>query len=93
MTDPLEIRSPSLPKVGETPPLSGNWKGEGPGRGFQDLLETIQRLRLGGEVLPAAEDPVRSLEEALGNAGEAHRKIMDLSRELESAFRRALGDS
>jgi hypothetical protein len=71
---------PSLQKKGD---LEGSPK-------FADLLETLQRFRINGDSDRNPEAKLLEFGEALEKADEAHRTVMDLSRQLENAYKKAL---
>ena len=60
-------------------------------KNFQELLESLQRIRLTGQESGDPESNLLDLSDALEKADKAHRKVMDLSKQLESAYQRALG--
>lgn len=60
---------------------------------FQDLLESIERLRiegkkLGGTQQPGPEADAEGLDQAMDLADRTHENAMDMRRKLEEAFRR-----
>ena len=58
---------------------------------FDDLLESLQRIRLTGKGDGDPEGTLLEFGKALEKADQAHRTVMDLSRQLEDAYRKALG--
>ncbi len=59
---------------------------------FDELLESLRRIRLTGEKGGDPEATLLDFGKALEKADQAHRTVMDLSKQLESAYRKALGN-
>ncbi len=81
-----DIQGVSKPQTAQESTSLGN------SQRFDELLESLQRIRLTGEAGEDPETKMMDFGKALEKADQAHRTVMDLSRQLESAYRKALGD-
>ncbi len=60
---------------------------------FDELLEAVRRMRIEGKgAVESPEEAALGIDKEVSKADAAHKTAMDLKRQLEAAFKRAIGE-